>query len=80
MHPAPTSANNAALLLLRIAFVLTATLGTMFIITQAAHALPHGRSLLLATALLGGTALAVLFVRLFRVVAAPPVPNRPLHH
>lgn len=84
MHPAPTSANSAALLLLRIAFVLTATLGTLFIITQAGQALPYGRPLLLAVALLGGAALVRLFARLFRIVAAPlpaaPLPKRPLQH
>ncbi|MDF2445333.1 MAG: hypothetical protein K0S46_569 [Moraxellaceae bacterium] len=77
--PSPHSANKAAILLLRIAFVLNGTLSCMFVIVQLGASLPHGRSLLLAAALLGGAAILFGLSKLFREVSTPlQHPKRPL--
>jgi hypothetical protein len=65
-HPALLSANKAALILLRLGFILIGTLGCMFLLAQFGPSLPFGKALLFATALTGGALMLAGLIALFR--------------
>lgn len=69
-----TAANKAALILLRLAFSLTGTLGGMFFLVHFGSSLPFARTALYGVAVLGGALILAGLANLFRELAEPRTP------